>query len=116
MSIRKIWLCATLVATATGHAQEIGPESYKARREALMQMLDGGVAVMYGGTGHTSSSGTGLFYQEASFHYLTGIDDPGAANTLGLEAEGVLIPRWGADIWTYKDGAVYHVDASNLLP
>ena len=54
-------------------------EIFKARREALMASMDGGVAVLYGAT----ESGTDIverpFIQDSSFYYLTGISEPGAA-------------------------------------
>ena len=57
-------------------AQTITPEEYRARRQAVMQELDGGVAVLYGATG-----GEPLI-QESNFYYLTGVSDPGAALVL----------------------------------
>ena len=51
---------------------------FKARRDALMEKLDGGVAVLYGANG-SSAIVSGSFVQESSFYYLTGISEPGAA-------------------------------------
>lgn len=53
-------------------------EVFKARRDALMEKLDGGVAVLYG-AGGSSAIVSGGFVQESSFYYLTGISEPGAA-------------------------------------
>lgn len=55
---------------------------FKARREALMESLDGGVAVLYGATDHGGAIVKGGFVQESSFYYLTGISEPGAALVL----------------------------------
>jgi len=52
---------------------------FKARREALMKKLDGGVAVIYGATDDSGGIVKGQFLQESSFYYLTGISEPGAA-------------------------------------
>ena len=51
---------------------------FKARRAALMEKLDGGVAVLYGAN-DAGALVKGGFVQESSFYYLTGISEPGAA-------------------------------------
>ena len=51
---------------------------FKARREALMEKLDGGVAILYG-SNNSSGIVKGGFVQESSFYYLTGVSEPGAA-------------------------------------
>jgi len=81
-------LAAILIVSSvlTVQAQEIDPEVFKARRQALMKQLDGGVAVLYGKIGHTSDAGTGPFVQDSDFYYLTGVSEPGAA--LLLEPNG----------------------------
>jgi len=66
-------LCGDLQA-ATNDA-----DVFKARREALMKKLDGGVAVVYGATDDGGGIVKGQFVQESSFYYLTGISEPGAA-------------------------------------
>jgi Xaa-Pro aminopeptidase len=78
ITIRSIILLCLLIA-ASSHAQTLGPEVFEARRAALMEMLDGGVAVMYGGVGDSVETGNILFVQEPNFYYLTGISEPGAA-------------------------------------
>jgi len=52
---------------------------FKARREALMESLDSGVAVLYGATDDGGGIVKGQFVQESNFYYLTGISEPGAA-------------------------------------
>ena len=51
---------------------------FKARRAALMEKLDGGVAVLYGAN-DSSAVVKGGFVQESNFYYLTGVSEPGAA-------------------------------------
>ncbi|MEJ2128480.1 MAG: Xaa-Pro aminopeptidase [Woeseiaceae bacterium] len=62
----------------SGIAQADDADIFKARRQAVMEAMDGGVAVLYGG-----GAGGGIvqegFVQESSFYYLTGVSEPGAA-------------------------------------
>lgn len=69
---------ASLLFYGTVQAGETDPGIFKARREALMETFDGGVAVLFG----ASASGAvveGGFVQDSDFYYLTGISEPGAA-------------------------------------
>lgn len=59
-------------------ADEIDADVFKARREALMESLDGGVAVLFGASG-SDAIVKGGFVQDSDFYYLTGISEPGAA-------------------------------------
>ena len=59
-------------------AEASDADVFKARRAALMEKLDGGVAVLYGAN-DASGIVKGGFVQESSFYYLTGISEPGAA-------------------------------------
>ena len=68
-----------LAFSGTMQAATSDADVFKARREALMKKLDGGVAVIYGGTDDSGSIVKGQFVQESSFYYLTGISEPGAA-------------------------------------
>ena len=52
---------------------------FKERREALMEELDGRVAVLYGALAQHGGATEELFIQESNFYYLTGISEPGAA-------------------------------------
>ena len=77
---------------------------FKARRAALMEKLDGGVAVLYGAN-DAGALVKGGFVQESSFYYLTGISEPGAAlilapgehryrETLYLQPRNPEIENW----------------------
>jgi Xaa-Pro aminopeptidase len=73
-----------IIALALAFSTPLQAESndtdvFKARRETLMESLDGGVAVLYGATDSGDSIVRGGFIQESSFYYLTGISEPGAA-------------------------------------
>jgi len=50
---------------------------YQARRDKLRAMVDGPI-VLYGYTGHEDASDVAIFFQEPSFYYLTGHNEPGA--------------------------------------
>jgi len=54
---------------------------YQARREKLRAAVDGPI-VLYGYTGHEDASEVAVFFQEPSFYYLSGHDEPGAALVL----------------------------------
>lgn len=54
---------------------------YKARRDKLAKELGGGVAVLYS-RGEEDRDG---FRQDSDFHYLTGVDEPGAVLVLSPE-------------------------------
>lgn len=77
-SIIRIIVFAIGVSSLT-QAADIDIDVFKARREALMESLDGGVAVLYGATDVGSGIVKANFIQESSFYYLTGISEPGAA-------------------------------------
>lgn len=68
-----------LIFASPLYAMDTDPEIFKARRLALMESLDGGVAVLYGKEGITSDVGVGGLIQDSDFYYLTGISDSGAA-------------------------------------
>lgn len=64
------------------HARFRQPSSeYQARRAKLRAAVDGPV-VLFGYTGHEDASEVAVFFQEPSFYYLTGHDEPGAAVVL----------------------------------
>ncbi|HEY5776710.1 MAG TPA: aminopeptidase P N-terminal domain-containing protein, partial [Xanthomonadales bacterium] len=71
----------TLALAFSGPLQAVANDAdvFKARREALMEKMDGGVAVIYGATDYNGDIVKGQFVQESSFYYLTGISEPGAA-------------------------------------
>jgi len=67
-----------LILTCPVQAGEIGVDVFKARREVLMESLNGGVAVLFGSSGSEAIVRSG-FVQDSNFFYLTGISEPGAA-------------------------------------
>lgn len=79
----------TLLPGATGPGSPAGtspfpPEIFKARRQRLMEMMGGGVAVVFSAASLLLDSGIGR--QDPDFAYLTGIhDEAGAALLLAPE-------------------------------
>ncbi|NOX82257.1 MAG: aminopeptidase P family protein [Alphaproteobacteria bacterium] len=67
---------ACAMATQAAAAER---DVFQARRDALMEMLDGRVAVLYGAPRQIGGATELLFIQESNFYYLTGISEPGAA-------------------------------------
>jgi Xaa-Pro aminopeptidase len=76
MSVLIRILAVSLLATGVASAQDA--EIFKARRQAVMDAMDGGVAVLYGAGGSSAIVRAG-YIQESSFYYLTGVSEPGAA-------------------------------------
>ena len=72
-------LCVLFVyACSTAWARFRQPNAeYAARRAQLVRLVDGPI-VIYGYTGHEDASEVAVFFQEPSFYYLTGFDEPGA--------------------------------------
>jgi Xaa-Pro aminopeptidase len=68
-------LCACGVAAARFRQPN---DEYAARRAKLRAGVDGPI-VIYGYTGHEDASEVAIFFQEPSFYYLTGHDEPAAA-------------------------------------
>jgi Xaa-Pro aminopeptidase len=67
-------LCACTVASARFRQPN---DEYAARRAKLRTGVDGPI-VIYGYTGNEDASEVAVFFQEPSFYYLTGHDEPGA--------------------------------------
>jgi len=68
------WLMfALLLGTMAESAAAVSPETYRERRQRVLDTLDGGVALLYGAEGEEP------LIQESTFFYLTGVSDPGAA-------------------------------------
>jgi Xaa-Pro aminopeptidase len=67
-------LCACTVASARFRQPN---DEYAARRAKLRAGVDGPI-VIYGYTGNEDASEVAVFFQESSFYYLTGHDEPGA--------------------------------------
>ncbi len=77
-SISRFVISCALVTTAL-QVTAADLSIFEARRAALMEMLDGRVAVLYGAQSQVGSVTEELFVQEPNFYYLTGISEPGAA-------------------------------------
>jgi Xaa-Pro aminopeptidase len=67
-------LCACTAASARFRQPN---DEYAGRRAKLRAGLDGPL-VVFGYTGHEDASEVAIFFQEPSFYYLTGHDEPGA--------------------------------------
>jgi Xaa-Pro aminopeptidase len=70
-----------LALTSSVLAESLDTDVFKARRAAVMEALDGGVAVIFGATG-SDAVVKGGFVQDSNFYYLTGVSEPGAALVL----------------------------------
>ena len=69
-----------LVASLSLSALDRQPNAdYRARRAALAQKLDGGVAVIFAATEAEGPNATSGFRQDNNFYYLSGSNEPGAA-------------------------------------
>jgi Xaa-Pro aminopeptidase len=79
--MKKIFLFAVLSFSISGLAEAaaVDPQVFKERRQALMEKLDGRVAVLYGAAHQGGGVVEELFIQESDFYYLTGVSEPGAA-------------------------------------
>jgi len=78
--IAALLLAAVAMACACGVASarfRQPSDEYAARRAKLRAAVDGPI-VIYGYTGHEDASEVAIFFQEESFYYLTGHDEPGA--------------------------------------
>jgi Xaa-Pro aminopeptidase len=78
---RRIIAALLLIASGCGIASARFRQpngEYAARRTLLCMDVDGPI-VLYGYTGHEDASEVAVFFQEPSFYYLTGHDEPGAA-------------------------------------
>jgi Xaa-Pro aminopeptidase len=74
-----VWaVLAVLCASGAAFARFRQPNTeYAARRAQLRAAVDGPI-VIYGYTGNEDASEVAIFFQEPSFYYLTGHDQPGA--------------------------------------
>jgi Xaa-Pro aminopeptidase len=80
-----IFIVLSFSLTQAAEAATLDTEVFKERRQALMEKLDGRVAVLYGAESQHGGVVEELFIQEPSFYYLTGISEPGAALILAPE-------------------------------
>lgn len=83
-----IVICSAAMLLTSTAAIGDDTDVFKARREALMESLDGGVAVLYGATASRGIVQRN-FVQEANFYYLTGVSEPGAALILAPGERGI---------------------------
>ena len=77
MSVRCLAAAILLLTLVAAPARgQIPLTEYTARRDSIAARLDSGVVVAF--SGRTPVTDHGPFYQLASFHYLTGFDEPDA--------------------------------------
>ena len=79
MRIFFVFIALIFSLTQAAEAATVDQDVFKERRQALMEKLDGKVAVLYGAEGQHGGVVEELFIQDPSFYYLTGISEPGAA-------------------------------------
>jgi Xaa-Pro aminopeptidase len=90
ISLFAVLTCAFAVPLA--HSLEKQPvEAYRARRVALAQKLNGGVAVLF--AGEEPLLDFMPYRQDADFYYLTGWNEPGAALMIVADAPRAAQPR-----------------------
>jgi Xaa-Pro aminopeptidase len=87
MKIYSLLTMLSLSLTVAAETTQPSTDVFKARRDALMEKLDGRVAVLYGAEARTGGVVEELFIQESSFYYLTGVSEPGAALLLIPDAK-----------------------------
>ncbi len=94
-------LCIFLVTTASLFAldRQAGAD-YRARRVALSQKLNGGVAVLFAANESEGPNALYGFRQDNNFYYLTGWAEPGAAVVISpaVEAKGDAPARPYAEV------------------
>src|SRR5271169_331763 len=74
---------------ASGAALDRQPNAdYRARRVALAQKMNGGVAILFAGTEAEGPNAIYGFRQENDFYYLTGWAEPGAALYIASQVTG----------------------------
>jgi Xaa-Pro aminopeptidase len=86
-----VFLCCTFLFTTSLTALDRQPGAdYRARRVALSEKLDGGVAVLFAATESEGPNAVYGFRQDNNFFYLTGWAEPGAAVVIApaVEAKG----------------------------
>ena len=79
LSLATIPLLALLLPTSLFSLDRQPNADYHARRDALAQKLDGGVAVIFAATEAEGPNATFGFRQDDNFFYLSGLREPGAA-------------------------------------
>jgi Xaa-Pro aminopeptidase len=69
------------------------PLVYRRRRERVRHSLEGGVALLFGGDDERDYGGLGVFRQDPTFFYLTGVELPGAVLMLEPSGETLFLPE-----------------------
>ncbi len=80
------FLAAFALLTSSTFALERQPNAaYRARREKLAKAMDGGVLVLFAGTGEAGQNALFGYQPDKDFYYLTGWQEPGAALVISPE-------------------------------
>ncbi len=87
MKIFSLFVVLSMSSTLAAETTQPDSDVFKARRAALIEILDGRVAVIYGADRQGGGVVEELFIQESNFYYLTGVSEPGAALILAPEAK-----------------------------
>jgi Xaa-Pro aminopeptidase len=77
-----------LLAVSTGSCVALDRQpnaDYRARRQALAQSMNGGVAILFAGTEAEGPNAVYGFRQDDNFYYLTGWSEPGAALVIAAQ-------------------------------
>ena len=123
MKFLSLLLILGISPTLAAETPSIDVDVFKARRAALMEKLDGRVAVIYGAKAQAGGVTESLFIQESNFYYLTGVSEPGAALLIAPEAKQYkeilyLQPR-NPDVENWngrREGLGYALEAATGFP
>src|SRR5208337_4123692 len=91
MSFLKYLLMLVLMAALGSECLALDRQSnadYRARRVALAQKMNGGVAILFAGTEAEGPNAIYGFRQDNDFYYLTGCAEPGAALIIASQVTG----------------------------
>jgi Xaa-Pro aminopeptidase len=97
------WLCALPVCAADARLAE----DCRTRRAALRKALPNGIVLVFASTEKDSDDDRAGFFQEPSFAYLTGWDEPGALLAMTPTSEILFLPKRNAETekWTGRKAA-----------
>src|SRR5271165_5500243 len=91
MYLLKYLLMSVLMASLGTECVALDRQSnadYRARRVALAQKMNGGVAILFAGTEAEGPNAIYGFRQDNDFYYLTGWAEPGAALVIASQVTG----------------------------
>jgi len=98
--MRKLFSCILILAGLAASGMERQSDAdYRARRQALAKLMDGGTLVLFAGTEAAGQNNLFGFRQDDNFYYLTGWREPGAALVISPAAasrtytEILFLPR-----------------------